>query len=333
MNFRIFITGSEISEKAQQLLRDENCIFEVGDPKDTPEDIARKLRKFNADGIIVRQGKITKMVQEVADFVGDSLQLAQEAARVEAKIIVFCGVRFMAETAKLLKPMAKVLLSSGNAGCPMADMITGEQLRKFKKQYENPVVVCYVNSTVEVKAESDICCTSGNAIKIINSIPQDKTILFVPDQNLGTYAAQKTGRNIIVWDGYCNVHHHFITIDDVVDIRKEYPDYALLIHPECKPEVFNQADLVCSTKGMADYVMEHDKVIIGTEVGLFEQLKAKYPEKKIVPLSEKAICINMKKTTLKDVLLTLKNEENDIILNDDIMKKAVKSIDRMLELS
>ncbi|MCD4818158.1 MAG: quinolinate synthase NadA [Candidatus Cloacimonetes bacterium] len=295
-------------------------------------DEIKKLKKHKK-AIILAHNYQTLDVQEVADFVGDSLQLSQEAARVEAEIIVFCGVRFMAETAKLLKPNAKVLLSSKNAGCPMADMITGEQLREFKKQYNNPIVVCYVNSTVEVKAESDICCTSGNAIKIINSIPQEKTILFVPDQNLGTFSAQKTGRNVIVWDGYCNVHHHFITKDNVIKIRKEYPDYALLVHPECKPEVFNQADLVCSTKGMADYVKEHDKVIIGTEVGLFEQLKAKFPEKKLVPLSEKAICINMKKTTLNDVYLTLKNENNEIILDDDIMKNAVKSIDRMLELS
>jgi len=289
--------------------------------------------KKQKKAIILAHNYQTLDVQKVADFVGDSLQLSQEAAKVEGEIIVFCGVRFMAETAKLLKPEAKVLLSSEKAGCPMANMITGKQLIEFKKKYKNPYVVCYVNSTVDVKAESDICCTSGNAISIINSISLEKTILFVPDQNLGTFAAQKTGRNITVWDGYCNVHHLFISLEDVLSIKKKYPDYTLLVHPECKPEVFNQADLVCSTKGIADYVEEHDKIIIGTEIGLYYQLKAKYPKKKLVPLSEKAVCVNMKKTTLNDVYLTLKNERNEIILDKIIMKKAVKSIDRMLELS
>ncbi|HHE38544.1 MAG TPA: quinolinate synthase NadA, partial [Candidatus Cloacimonetes bacterium] len=269
----------------------------------------------------------------VADIIGDSLQLSQEAAKVDAEIIVFCGVKFMAETAKLLKPEAKVLLSVEDAGCPMADMINAEQLREFKSQYQNPIVICYVNSSVEVKAESDICCTSSNAVKIVKSIPNEQTILFVPDQNLGTYAAQQTGRNIIVWKGFCNIHHINIKVEDVDEIRKKYPGYTLLVHPECIPEVFKQADVVASTKGMADFTGDNDNVIIGTEIGLFEQLKAKYPEKNIVPLSEKAICKNMKKTTLKDVLKTLETERNEISIEKEIAAKAVDSINRMLELS
>ncbi len=289
--------------------------------------------KKQKNAIILAHNYQILEVQEVADFIGDSLQLAQEAAKVEAEIIVFCGVKFMAETAKLLKPEAKVLLSVEDAGCPMADMITSEQLRNFKSQYQNPVVVCYVNSSVEVKAESDICCTSSNAVKIVNSVPKEQTILFVPDQNLGTFAFQKTGRKIIVWKGFCNVHHIHIKVEDIEEVRKKYPDHTLIVHPECIPEVFNRADVVTSTKGMADYTGENDNIIIGTEIGLYEQLKAKYPEKNIVPLSERAICRNMKKTTLKDVLTTLETERNEIVIEKEIAVKAVNSIDRMLELS
>ena len=297
--------------------------------------ITRKIKRLKKlkNAIILAHNYQILEVQEIADIIGDSLQLSQEAAKVDAEIIVFCGVKFMAETAKLLKPEAKVLLSVEDAGCPMADMINAEQLREFKSQYQNPIVICYVNSSVEVKAESDICCTSSNAVKIVKSIPNEQTILFVPDQNLGTYAAQQTGRNIIVWKGFCNVHHINIKVEDVDEIRKKYPGYTLLVHPECIPEVFKQADVVASTKGMADFTGDNDNVIIGTEIGLFKQLKAKYPEKNIVPLSEKAICKNMKKTTLKDVLKTLETERNEISIEKEIAAKAVDSINRMLELS
>ena len=289
--------------------------------------------KKQKNAIILAHNYQLMEVQNVADFVGDSLQLAREAAQVETELIVFCGVRFMAETAKLLNPKAKVLLSVDNAGCPMADMITGEQLQKFKTNFINPTVICYVNSTVEVKAESDICCTSGNAIKIVQSIPEHKKILFVPDQNLGTYAARKTKRDITVWQGFCNVHHANMTLEDVKKIKQLYPDYTLMVHPECKPEVFEQADFVASTKGMADFVKENDNVIVGTEIGLYHQLKSLYPDKKIVPLSERAICYNMKKTTLSDVEKTLRMERNEIFIEPEIAKKAVQSIDKMLELS
>ena len=291
-----------------------------------------KLKK-DKNAIILAHNYQVLPVQEIADFVGDSLQLAQEAEKVKADIILFCGVQFMAETAKLLNPNAKVLLSAADAGCPMADMITGEQLRHFKTEHQNPYVVCYVNSNVEVKAESDVCCTSGNAIKIINAIPEDKTILFVPDQNLGTYAAEQTGREITVWKGFCNVHHVFIKPEDIVNARKEFPGYKIIVHPECTPEVFNQADVVASTKGMADYVAENDNIVLGTETGLLEQLKAKFPHKNIVPLSEKAVCRNMKKTFLEDVYNTLLNEQNEIQIQPEIATKAVRSIHRMLELS
>ncbi len=298
-------------------------------------EIQDKIHELKREkkAIILAHNYQLQEVQIVADFIGDSLQLAQQAAKVKAEMIVFCGVRFMAETAKLLKPQAKVLLSVIDAGCPMADMITGEQLRNFKSQHQDPVVICYVNSSVEVKAESDICCTSSNAVKIIRSIPEDKIILFVPDQNLGTYAAQQTGREIIVWEGFCNVHHTLISVNDVIAKRTEYPGYTLLVHPECVPDVFNLADVVASTKGMADFVKENDDIILGTEIGLFEQLKAKFPQKNIVPLSGKAVCRNMKKTTLPDVLITLETERNEILIERKIADRAVNSINRMLDLS
>lgn len=269
-------------------------------------------------------------IHSVADITGDSLQLAQEAAETDAKIIVLAGVRFMAETAKLLNPNAKVLLSHPEAGCPMADMITAEQLRQFKKDFPDSEVVCYVNSTVEVKAESDICCTSSSVIKVVNSIPKEKRILFVPDQNLGSYAAELTGREIVVWKGFCSVHHANITPADVERVRKEYPGYTLIVHPECTPEVVHLADKVASTKGMADFVAGHDKVILGTEVGLTDQLKSKYPEKSIVPLSVNAVCRNMKKSTLPLLLDVIENESNEITVPADIAERALKALERML---
>ncbi len=298
---------------------------------DLKEKIIRLKKEKNAI-ILAHNYQITD-VQDVADFTGDSLQLARQATQIKADIILFCGVRFMAETAKLLNPNAKVLLSDNDAGCPMADMITAEQLKKFKSKYENPYVVCYVNSSVEVKAESDITCTSGNAVKIVNSIPKEKTILFVPDQNLGSYAAKQTGRKIVLWKGFCNVHHFLITEQDILKARKNYPDYKILVHPECSPRVYEKADYVASTKGMADYVKDNDKIVLGTEIGLYYKLKKMYPEKKLVPLSKKSICVNMKKTSLEDVYDTLLYEKNEIIIDEQIAEKAKISILRMLKVS
>lgn len=298
-------------------------------------EIIEKIKKLKEEknAIILAHNYQNLEVQKIADFVGDSLELAQKAAKVEADIIVFCGVKFMAETAKLLKPEAKVLLSDEHAGCPMADMITGEQLAEFRSQYPNSVVLCYVNSSVEVKAGSDICCTSSNAVKIVETIPEDKTILFVPDQNLGQYCEMKTGRKITVWKGFCNVHHIFVKPEDVERVRKDYPDYTLIVHPECPPEIFTKADVVGSTKQMVDYVAANDKIILGTETGLFYQLKDKFPEKNIVPLTENAVCRNMKETTLEGILNTLENEKNVIEINPDIAENALSSVQRMLDLS
>lgn len=272
-------------------------------------------------------------IHKIADFIGDSLQLAQEAKKVKADIILFCGVRFMAETAKLLNPHTKVLLSAGDAGCPMADMIEPDALREYKKNHPDHLIVCYVNSSVEIKAESDVCVTSSNAVKITQQLDPDKTIMFVPDQNLGQYVRSQTGRKIEVWDGMCPIHHYIITLQDVERVRREYPDHLILVHPECKPEIVERADKVFSTKGMADFAETHDKLIIGTEFGLTRALQDKFPNKSIVPLNDQAQCKNMKKTTLQEILMTLETERNQIEIDPDIAQKALQSIEKMLELS
>jgi quinolinate synthase len=296
-------------------------------------DIFKRIEELKQakNAVILAHNYQELAIQKVADFTGDSLQLSQIASGLEHEIIVFCGVCFMAETAKLLKPKAKVLLPVIDAGCPMADMITGSQVREFKAGYADPVVVCYVNSSVEVKAESDICCTSGNAIKVINSIPADKQILFVPDRNLGSYAAKITKRSIKLWQGYCNVHE-FITESEVKRAKQRYPGYKFIAHPECNPQVLEMADLVASTKGMIDYVQEHDGVIIGTETGLYFQLHDAYPEKKLAPVSEKAVCVNMKKTKLQDVLRSLEEEEFSIEIPAEIAARALQSVEKMLRI-
>ncbi|MCF7911118.1 MAG: quinolinate synthase NadA [Candidatus Cloacimonetes bacterium] len=296
-------------------------------------ELQSKILKLKEEkqAIILAHNYQILAVQEIADFIGDSLQLSQVAADLKQELVVFCGVQFMAETAKLLKPEAKVLLPVLEAGCPMADMITGEQLRSFKALYDNPVVVCYVNSSIEVKAESDICCTSGNALKVINSIPADKNILFVPDRNLGSYAAQQTGRKIVLWQGYCNVHER-ISAADVRAVKEKYPGYKLIVHPECRPDVIALADFAASTKGMIDYVADHDNVIVGTETGLYDQLQARYPEKNLAPISESNICINMKKTRLEDVLRSLEREEFEITIATEIAARALSSVEKMLRI-
>lgn len=272
-------------------------------------------------------------IQDLADYRGDSLQLSILAKEVKAPLIVFCGVKFMAETAAILNPESTILLPAIGAGCPMADMISLSQLKAFKKNYPGSPVVCYVNSSVEVKAESDVCCTSSNAVKILKSFSDEKPILFVPDRNLGSWAGKQSGKKVITWDGYCLVHQYGFSEEDVLTLKNEYPDYKLLVHPECPPQIIKYADLVISTGGMVDWVKNNDKAIIATEIGLTEYLQHIYPEKSLIPLSPKAICKNMKKTTLENVYNALKYNQYVISVEPNTAQKARKAIDRMLELS
>ncbi|OQC04863.1 MAG: Quinolinate synthase A [Candidatus Cloacimonetes bacterium ADurb.Bin089] len=292
----------------------------------------KRLKKEKKALILAHNYQIVD-IQDLADFRGDSLQLSILAKEVKAPVIVFCGVKFMAETAAILNPESTILLPVIDAGCPMADMITLKQLKALKQNYPGSPVVCYVNSSVEVKAESDVCCTSSNAVKILQSFSTEKPILFVPDRNLGSWAAKQSGKNVITWDGYCVVHQYGFSAEDVLAVKSKYPDYKLLVHPECDPQIIKAADMVVSTGGMVDWVKNNDKAIIATEIGLTEYLQHIYPEKSLIPLSPKAICKNMKKTTLVNVYNALKNNQYVISVEPNTAQKAKKAIDRMLELS
>ena len=299
------------------------------------DELIQEIKRLKAEknALILAHNYQNIEIQDLADYRGDSLQLSILAKEVKAPLIVFCGVKFMAETAAILNPESTVLLPVIDAGCPMADMITLNQLKAFKQNYPGSPVVCYVNSSVEVKAESDVCCTSSNAVKILKSFSAEKPILFVPDRNLGSWAAQQSGKKVITWDGYCVVHQYGFSAEDVLTVKSKYPDYKLLVHPECDPQIIKYADLVVSTGGMVDWVKNNDKAIIATEIGLTEYLQHIYPEKSLIPLSPKAICKNMKKTTLENVYNALKYNQYVISVEPNTAQKARKAINRMLELS
>lgn len=273
-------------------------------------------------------------IDEVADFVGDSLYLSQQAAKTDADIIVFAGVYFMAETAKILSPSKKVFLPNMSSGCLMADMINVKELREFKAKHEGAPVVCYVNSTAEIKAESDICCTSANAVNVVRSLPDEK-ILFVPDRGLGAYvASQIPEKEFILYPGYCPTHMR-LTPEDIMKKKAEYPDAEVLVHPECHMEVIKMADFVGSTSGIMKRARESQckNFIVVTERGVVERLARDIKDKNFILVSEKAICPNMKWNTLEDILICLRDEVNEITVPQDLIDKAFVSIDRMMKVS
>ena len=261
-----------------------------------------KLRK-ERNAIIIAHNYQRGEVQDIADFVGDSLELSQKAAKIDAEVLVFCGVHFMAETASILSPDKTVLLPDKDSGCPMADMIDPDALRKLKAEHPGSKVVCYVNSSAEVKAESDICCTSSNATRIVASFPADQEIIFIPDQYLGHYAASQSGHEVIPWHGYCPTHAKIIP-PDIEKMRQEHPNAKVVVHPECRPDVIALADEVASTSGILKYCQREDvqEVIVGTEMGIIHRLQKENPSKKFFPISKKAVCPNMKRITLGKVL-------------------------------
>lgn len=292
-----------------------------------------KLKKAK-NAIILAHCYQPAEIDLVADFVGDSLALSQEAAKTNAQIIVFAGVYFMAQTAKILSPDKKVLLPQMNAGCKMADMITYNQLMEFKAKYPHIPAVCYVNSTAEVKSECDVCCTSSNAVEIVKSIKSDK-ILFLPDTYLGKWVEKQLGNvEVITYPGFCPTHLQ-IKPADIENIRKKYPQAAVLAHPECNTEVSEIADYVGSTTGIMNYVKnsKNKEFVIATEQGVTDRLIRDYPDKKFIPVKENIICPTMKMTSLEDILEVLDKETNEIVVDEKIAQKAAKCIDRMLEVS
>lgn len=294
-----------------------------------------KINKLKAEqnAVILAHNYQPPEIQDIADFTGDSLELSVKASKTDADIIVFCGVLFMAETAAVLSPKKTVLLPDKNAGCPLADMITAEQLRKLKSEKPGALVVTYVNSSAEVKAESDYCCTSANAAEIVLSLPKDKKIIFVPDQHLGRFVSEKTQRHLILWPGYC-ASHIVITDDDIKIAREKYPDAVVMAHPECSEPVKALSDQVLSTSQMLRFAKDSPakEFIVATEVGMIHPLAKQRPDAVFVPASEKAVCPNMKKITLEKLLWSLQNMQYRIEIPEDIRIKARKALDRMVEV-
>jgi len=271
-------------------------------------------------------------VQDIADFIGDSLGLSQNAAKTDAEVIVFCGVHFMAETASILCPDKIVLLPDMNAGCPMANMITAEDLKERKKELPGATTVCYVNSTAEVKAESDVCCTSANAVKVIESLDAQE-ILFVPDQYLGHYVSTKTDKKMFFWPGYCPTHMKILP-KHIKELRQEYPQARVAVHPECRADVIALADEVLSTAGMCRYARREDvsQMIVGTEIGIIHRLKKENPGKRFIAASEQAVCPNMKLIDLEKVLWSLEEMAPQVRVPEEIRLEAKAAVDRMLEV-
>jgi quinolinate synthase len=298
--------------------------------KELVEQIEELRKQRNA--VLLVHNYQRSEIHDIADFIGDSLELSQKAAATDADVIVFCGVHFMAETAAILCPDRTVLLPDVHAGCPMADMITAERLREKKEELPDAAVVCYVNSSADVKAESDICCTSANAVKVIDAL-DDEEILFVPDQYLGHYVSTKTDKKIHLWPGYCPTHAK-IQPEDITRLKKEHPDARAMVHPECRPEVIALADAVLSTSGMCRYAQETDakEIIVGSESGIIYRMQKENPDKTFIHISDKAVCPNMKKITLDKVLWSLKEMSPQVTVPETIRVRAKQAVDWMLEI-
>lgn len=306
-------------------------MIKMSDLNEIIEKITELKKELRA--VIVAHNYQRPEVQDIADFVGDSLELSRQCTKIDAPTIVFCGVRFMAETAAILNPERTVLLAEGSAGCPLADMIDIEGLRQWKQRYPKASVVAYVNSSAEVKAESDICCTSANGVKVVESVASDD-ILFVPDQNLGHYISTQTKKNIILYPGFCYVHHR-IKPEQVKLAKRLHPDAQVLVHPECRPEVVALADAALSTSQMLRYAKAspHNSFLIGTEAGILHGLRQKNPKKSFYLISNDQICTDMKKTTLEILAQTMELRQNRVTVPEEIRLKAKQAIDRMLAIS
>lgn len=306
-------------------------ITKVASDTELAEKILELKKERNA--VILAHNYQRAEVQDIADYVGDSLGLSQQAAKTSADVIVFCGVHFMAETAAILCPQKTVLLPDPEAGCPMADMINAEDMRELKRQHPRALSVCYVNSTAEVKAECDYACTSSNAVKVIDYLGDQSEIIFVPDKYLGDYVSKQTGKNLILWQGFCPTHVRIIP-EDILKQKEAHPEAKVIVHPECLPEVIALADAALSTGGMIEYARNSEvrEIIVGTEVGILHRMKKENPDKEFYPASKLAVCPNMKRINLEKVLWSLEDMLHRITVPPEIAARAKRSIDRMLEI-
>jgi quinolinate synthase len=289
--------------------------------------------KKELNAVILAHNYQRPEIQDIADFTGDSLELSQKCVGTEAEMIVFCGVRFMAETAAILNPSSLVLLSHYEAGCPLADMINVKTLRQWKEKYPQTAVVAYVNTTAAIKAESDICCTSANGVEVVEVVPNQE-VLFIPDRNLGHYISTKTSKKMILYPGFCHVHDE-ITAEELRLAKIRYPQAEVLVHPECRPEVVTLADAALSTSQMLRHARqrEHKTFLIGTEEGILYPLRKQNPEKEFHLLSDKLLCPDMKKTTLEVLAETMETRSNVVSVPEEIRIRAKQAIDKMLALT
>jgi quinolinate synthase len=298
------------------------------------DDIINRLEQLKKErnAIIVSHIYQLPEIQNIADFVGDSLDLSRKVAKTDADVVVFCGVHFMAETASILSPDKKILLPDIHAGCPMADMINVSDIKALKEKHKNAKVVAYVNTSAAIKAESDICCTSANAADIVKSLDCED-IIFIPDRNLGDFVSKKSGKKLILYNGFCPTHNNFILPEYVQKLKTKYPNAQVLVHPECRPETISLSDYAMSTGQMCNFISKSDKkeFIIGTELGIIYKLKKDNPDKKFYPVNDLAVCPNMKKTDLSKVLDALSNMKNIVNVPDDIRQRAYAPIKKMIE--
>lgn len=304
-------------------------------------DLFEEIKKLKTEknAIILAHYYQEGDIQDVADYIGDSLGLSQQAAKTEADIIVFAGVHFMAETAKILCPQKKVLLPDLKAGCSLADSCPPDRFKKFKEDHPNHLVISYINCTAEIKALTDIVCTSSNAVQIVNSLPQDQQIIFAPDKNLGKYVNKVTGRNMLLWDGSCMVHEIF-SAKKITQLKHTHPEALLIAHPECEEIVLEMADFIGSTTALLNFVVKSDKkeFIVATETGILHEMAKRAPHKTLIPAPPDNNCAcndcpHMKLNTLEKLYACLKNETPEILMDETLRKKAEKSILKMLEIS
>ena len=299
------------------------------------EEIRQQILKLKAErkAVILAHNYQTGEIQDLADLRGDSLELSRKAAEADADVIVFCGVAFMAETAAVLSPEKTVLLPRPEAGCPMADTITPEDLVAVKEKHPGIPIITYVNSTAAVKAESTVCCTSANVLEVVESFQDADTVYMAPDRNLALYAARHTKKKVFHWHGFCPVHHNLLA-EDVLAVKAKYPEAPFLAHPECRPEVLELADKVCSTSGMLRFVRESslESFIIGTEEGILHPMRRENPDKRLYTPAKRMLCPDMKLTTPEDVVLALQTLQPRITVPEEIRVKALNAVERMLAL-